>query len=283
VANESSSHSPFYHLNDFRKGFKPMPRYRYPFFFSVFVLMSLAQCLKGQVSVEHARDTNKIIAVVYPSLTEREGKGLQIPVPPGERPQLFFRKQDIPRLKAKVSDPLMKECWDRIMTSAAMQTHGFLKLDGSKQNLDHPVREAIEAKASLYAFFKDARTGRSAIDALLNFYATLKIDLAKHDICRVIGRAILTGSMVYDRCYDLLSAEEKEILIGRMETLAATGLEVDWPKLMQGSVTGHGSEAQLARNMLACGVATYNEKPEIYNLAQRCRYSGNSVGEVLQI
>lgn len=244
-----------------------MARYQCPFFILVFALMSFAHCLKGQVSLQHAGDTNKIIAVLYPPLTEREGRGLQIPVPPEEHPRLFFRKQDIPGLKAKVSDPLMKECWDLIAKSAAMQTDGYLTLDGSKQNMDHTVREAIEAKALFYALFEDAKTGRSAIDALLNFYATLKIDLEKHDICRLVGRAILTGSMVYDWCYDLLTPEEKEILIGRMETLAATGLEVEWPKLVQGSVTGHGSEAQLARDMLACGVATYDEKPEIYNLA----------------
>lgn len=213
-----------------------------------------------------AIDTNTILNVVYPPLTEREGKGLNIPTPPKEHPRLFFRKQDIPVLKAKVNHPLMKECWEQIMRSAGLQTDGLLKQDGSKQNLDNPTREAIEAKALLYAFFGDQTTGRAAVDALLNFYSTLKIDLTKHDICRVVGRAILTGSMVYDWCYDLLTPSEKQILIGRMETLAVTGLEVQWPKLVQGSVTGHGSEAQLARDMLSCGIATYDEKPEIYDL-----------------
>ncbi|MGC1243681.1 MAG: heparin/heparin-sulfate lyase HepB [Chryseosolibacter sp.] len=230
-------------------------------------------CLQGQGQqhprhVTLTRDTmNSIIEVTYPELTAREGEGLNIPLPPDEHPRLYFRKHDIPALKEKANDPRLKGSWDRIMTSSRMSTDGLLRSDGSAQNLDASIQHAIEAKALLYAFYGDRRTGREAVDALLNFYATLKIDLGRHDICRTVGRTIVTGSVVYDWCYDLLTPAEKQILIGRMETLAVRGLEVQWPQLVQGSVTGHGSEAQLARDMLSCGVATYDEKPEIYNLA----------------
>ena len=238
----------------------------------LFILLSICSCfLYGQESPSSllssgADEANAILKVIYPPLTEREGKGMDVPLPPNEHPRLFFRQQDIPVLKQKIHHPLMKESWDKIVIGAKVSTDGSLKSNGTKQNLDHTIREAIEAKALLYAFNGDKAVGRSAVDAMLNFYATLKIDLSKHDICRVVGRVILTGSMVYDWCYDLLTEEEKQLLIGRMETLAVNGLEVQWPKLAQGSVTGHGSEAQLARDMLACGVAVYDEKPEIYNL-----------------
>ena len=43
-----------------------------------------------------AIDTSTSFNFVYPTLTEREGKSLNIPVPPGEHPRLFFRKLDIP-------------------------------------------------------------------------------------------------------------------------------------------------------------------------------------------
>jgi hypothetical protein len=238
-----------------------------PLVFFICLGLTCINEVSAQPTQKLAIDTGHIVNIVYPPLTEREGKGLRIPVPPSEHPRLFFRRSDIPALKAKAHHTLMKQCWDRILKSAELYTDGRLKITEEKQNLDNGIRDAIEAKALLYSFSGDETIGRAAVDALLNFYATLKIDLTRHDICRIVGRAILTGSMVYDWCYDLLSENEKQLVIARMETLAVTGLELEWPRLVQGSVTGHGSEAQLARDMLSCGVATYDEKPEIYNLA----------------
>jgi len=212
-------------------------------------------------------DTNKIISIQYPPLTEREGKGLTIPVPPPEHPRLYLTRKDIPSLKEKANSIVLKKCWEKITTAATFITNGYLKIDANKaSNNDVNIRNAIEAKALLFLFTNDQEQGRQAVDYLLHYYATLKIDLKKDDVCREIGRVIVTGAIVYDWCYALTTAAEKQTLIGRMETLA-TQLEIKWPTLKQGSVTGHGAEAQLARDMLSCGVATYNEKPEIYRLA----------------
>lgn len=240
------------------------------FLLSVIALLMFSAPIDGTSSVANIQlqnrpaDSSRIITVDYPPATAREGVRMNIPTPPAEHPRLFFRKKDIPALVRKSEHALMRLPWDKIRQAAIRQTDGSLKTDDAMQNLDNDVRDAIEAKALLYAFTKDPRMGREAVDAVLNFYRTLKIDLSRHDICRVVGRAILTGSVVYDWCYDLLSDAQKETLIGRMETLAVSGLEVQWPEMVQGSVTGHGSEAQLARDMLACGVATYDEKPVIY-------------------
>ena len=212
-------------------------------------------------------DTNKIISIQYPPLTEREGKGLTIPVPPPEHPRLYLTTKDIPLLKEKVNSIVLKKCWEKITSAAAFITDGYLKSDANKAgNNDNKIRNAIEAKALLYLFSNNQKHGREVVDNLLHYYATLKIDMHKDDVCREIGRAIVTGAIVYDWCYELTTAAEKQTLISQMETLA-TQLEIEWPTLKQGSVTGHGAEAQLARDMLSCGVATYNEKPEIYQLA----------------
>lgn len=209
-------------------------------------------------------DTNVTIKIAYPPLTEKEGKGLQIPTPPTEHPRLFLIKKDIPVLKDKLKNPFFKDCRELIIQAADFSTDGLLKRDALRQNNDNKVRDAIEAKALLYVLENDVVYGKQAVAALLNYYATLMLDATIADGTRERGRAVVTGAMVYDWCYPLLSSAEKEILIKRMETLAA-GMEIKWPKLIQGSVTGHGTEAQLSRDMLSCGVATYNEKPEIYN------------------
>ena len=222
---------------------------------------------QAEVEIKSFTDTNKIISIQYPPITEREGKGLSIPVPPAEHPRLYLTRKDIPLLKEKVNSIVLKKCWEKITSAAAFITEGYLKLDAKKaSNNDIKIRNAIEAKALLFLFSNDQEQGRQVVDNLLHYYATLKIDLHKDDVCREIGRAIVTGAIVYDWCYALTTAAEKQTLISQMETLA-TQLEIEWPTLKQGSVTGHGAEAQLARDMLSCGVATYNEKPEIYRLA----------------
>ncbi len=222
---------------------------------------------QAEVEIKSFTDTNMITPIQYPPITEREGKGLTIPVPPIEHPRLYLRRQDIPSLKEKTNSIILKDCWEKITRSAAFITEGYLKTDANiASNNNIKIRNAIEAKALLYLFSNDQKQGREVVDNLLHYYATLKIDMHKDDVCREIGRAIVTGAIVYDWCYSLLTAAEKQHLIVQMETLA-TQLEIEWPKLKQGSVTGHGAEAQLSRDMLSCGVATYNEKPEIYNLA----------------
>jgi heparin/heparan-sulfate lyase len=147
--------------------------------------------------------------------------------------------------------------------SSKVITDGYLPL-GNIQNNNIKVRDAIEAKAFMYAVYNNDELGKGAVNAVLHYFATLKIDKKTPDVTREIGRAILTGSLVYDWCYPLLSSAEKITLVGRMETLA-TQMEIEWPLIKGSSVTSHTAEAQLARDMLALGIATSNEKPIIYN------------------
>lgn len=165
-----------------------------------------------------------------------------------------------------MTHPLLKGCWDGICQRAAFATDGRLNTREVLHNLDPKVSDAIEAKAFLYAVSHDLPVGQQAVRAIFNFTTTLVINPKKPDACRDMGRAILTTAIVYDWCYELLGEPEKQLLIGRMEALAAA-MEIEWPKLVQGSVVGHGVEAQLSRDMLACGIATYDEKPTIYTRA----------------
>jgi len=211
-------------------------------------------------------DTCQIANIIYPSITDREGKGLDIPIPPNEHPRLFFRERDIPALQEKITNPLMKDCWNGIVQNAALVTDGKLIQKDSKHNLNMIVVNAIEAKAFLYAFQNNRLTGKEAVIAMINLNSTLIPNYANPLVYRELGRVILATAIVYDWCYDLIGEHEKKFLIARMETWASK-MEFKWPQLNQGSVSGHGVEAQLLRDMLACGIATYNEKPEIYKLA----------------
>ncbi|QHW00380.1 heparin/heparin-sulfate lyase HepB [Spirosoma endbachense] len=216
------------------------------------------------IGAQQTSDTNQIVAITYPPLTKREGEGLKLPIPPAQHPRLYLRAEDIPELKKKATSPLLKDCWKKIVSAAALSTDGYLPLTGETHNNNVAVSNAIEAKAFLSVLNNDQKLGRAAIDALLHYYGTLKINPKRPDVTREIGRAIVTGSMVYDWCYPVLTPAEKTILIGRMETLATT-MEIEWPAIKGSSLTSHTVEAQLSRDMLSLAIATYDEKPIIYN------------------
>ena len=94
-----------------------------------------------------------------------------------------------------------------------------------------------------------------------------KCELAdRMDACRETGRMMVTGAIVYDWCYSLLTADEKQAFIKELVRLAKTQ-ECGYPPTGQGSVTGHASEAMIMRDMLSAGIAIYDEFPEMYRLA----------------
>ena len=77
---------------------------------------------------------------------------------------------------------------------------------------------------------------------------------------------MVTGAMVYDWCYPLLTPEQKQAFIQELVRLAKTQ-ECGYPPTRQGSVTGHSSEAMIMRDILSAGIAIYDEFPEMYNLS----------------
>lgn len=210
-------------------------------------------------------DPARLKEIVYPSLTVREGKDLTVPIPPAEHPRLFFRKSDLSKINQNVNHSLLAKSWNSVNQSARFATDGKLK-QNVVHNIDMQVVDAVEAKAFMYALSGDQEMGNEAVELIFNLHNTLNINLKKSDVCRDIGRIILATAVVYDWCYDMIAPAEKKSLIAIMESLA-TDMEIKWPQLVQGSVVGHGVEAQLMRDILSCGIATYDEKPEIYRRA----------------
>ena len=210
-------------------------------------------------------DPTRLKEIVYPPLTSREGKDLTLPVPPAGHPRLFFRKANLDGIRMKTNHPLLKDAWEKINQDARFATDGKLT-QGVIHNFDMQVVSAIEARALLYALTGDQKMGNEAVDLIFNLNNTLIINRRKGDFSRDIGRIIFATAVVYDWCYDLIAPDGKKSLIAIMESLAA-GMEVKWPHLVQGSVTGHGVEAQVARDLLSCGIAAWDENPEIYRRA----------------
>ena len=174
--------------------------------------------------------------------------GVRIPVPPAKHPRLYLRAEHAAELPARLKHPLLLPAVER------------LQAQGRKS-----PQMRVEWDALQFLVTKDAKLGRAVIEAALPLLR--KCELAeRQDACRETGRMMVTGAIVYDWCYDLLTADEKQAFIKELVRLAKTQ-ECGYPPTRQGSVTGHASEAMIMRDMLSAGIAVCDEFPEMYRLA----------------
>lgn len=122
---------------------------------------------------------------------------------------------------------------------------------------------AVEARAFQALLEQTASTSREAIDrlfVLLNAFEVLGGNMG----ARWCGHLIFLSALVYDWCFEWLTEEEKNKIIDRCEEMAAEYFEMGYPPSRQGALQGHGSEAQLLRDLLAFAIAVFDERPDIY-------------------
>jgi heparin/heparan-sulfate lyase len=180
--------------------------------------------------------------------TWKEVDRVKIPVPPPERPRLYLRPVDVQQLPARLADPALQPVAARVRALA-----------------ERSPQFRVEWDALQYLITRDRTLGRQTIAATLDLLKKAELPNVS-DACRVTGRWMVTGAIVYDWVYDLLTRAEKDAFVAELVRLAKTQ-ECGYPPTGQGSVTGHGSEAQIMRDMLSAGIAIYDEFPEMYDLA----------------
>lgn len=187
-------------------------------------------------------------ARVVGDLPWKEVDGIRIPVPPPAHPRLYLRPEHVSALRSRQENRQLRPVVERLEDLA-----GRSELFG------------LEWDAVNYLIDKDPELGRRTVESTLTFLQKAKLP-DRQDGARVTGRAMVTGAIVYDWLYPLLTPKEKEAYIRELIRLAKT-LESGYPPVRQGSVTGHSSEAMIMRDMLSAGIAIYDEFPEMYDLA----------------
>ena len=155
-------------------------QFRIMFKIFVFVLLMTASTVVDAQTVRRI-EPERLKKIVYPPLTEREGKDLTLPVPTAEHPRLFFRKADLSSIKMKTNHPLLKESWEKVNQSASFATDGKLE-QGVIHNYNIQIINAIEAKAFLYVLTGDQKIGNEAVDLIFNLNNTLIINHKKNDV-----------------------------------------------------------------------------------------------------
>ncbi len=126
----------------------------------------------------------------------------------------------------------------------------------------------IEAKALAYLITGDRVYGYEAIIAAKSVLLTLVYPKELHmDTYHGASHTMTTVALVYDWCYDLLSKDDKEQIIGGVSNLMCPQLEYDLflePKPEIGAVSGHGTGPQFLRDYVTVSLAFFDEAPELW-------------------
>ena len=159
-----------------------------------------------------------------------------LPLPPREHPRLYLRHEHVALLEARLNDPVLQPIRARLEKMAA----------GSTQS-------RVEWQALNYLARPDATRGRTIVADTLELLKKSELP-QRQDGCRVTGRMMVTGAIVYDWLYPLLTDVQKREFVKEFVRLAKTQ-ECGYPPTGQGSVTGHSSEAMIMRDMISAGIA----------------------------
>jgi heparin/heparan-sulfate lyase len=162
---------------------------------------------------------------------------------------LYLRARDLPDLQRRTTHPALKPVYERLATLGRQSP-----------------AQGFEYDALQYLLTRDENIGRRAAAGALKLLEESTFDMTKQDITRPIGRLMVTGAIVYDWTYPVLTGEQKQRYVERLRSWAKK-LECGYPPPKQGVVTGHYSEWMLMRDMLSAGIAIHDEDPEMYRIA----------------
>lgn len=226
-------------------------------------LAAVFSAIPASAQTDTERKENEVVWV--------ERDGVTIPLPPKEHPRLYLRSGDIPQLRGKMTTPEGRAILNKLKKAAKPRT----------------AEEEAAAKDRGFRYYAQMRgvTSQSQLDALayLTEGDTLLADRAvtamldtlrktnfgtKNDLSRASGSMLMTGAMVYDWCYDRMSEEQKREYVREFVRIAGT-MECHYPPKGGESVAGHGSEWMILRDMLSCGIAVYDEYPEMYEIVAK--------------
>lgn len=183
--------------------------------------------------------------------------------PPAEHPRLMLKREDIARVKENMALPECKlsvEIWQELCQKK-ISCKGVMPDFGT---YDLSEYLAVEAKALKALLSQDNKDARAAIDDII--FLLKNSDFEKGNMkARWSGHLIFVCAQVYDWCYAYLGADEKELIILKCEQMAEKYFEMGYPPAKQAAISGHGSEAQLLRDLLSLGISVYDERPDIYD------------------
>ena len=184
-------------------------------------------------------------------------------LPPETHPRLWVTGESLPTVRERLTKGENKHVWAKITEKAGQPF--FFEFDIRKEISHNSLLEnAVQIKAFYYLMTGNQKIGEESVKLLIDYLSVLEFGNVKTgDITRKVGNTIYTSALVYDWCYDLIDEKERESLYSCMMRLAGE-MEIDWPPFKENIVSGHASEAQVNRDLLAMSIAIYSEDAEPY-------------------
>ena len=213
-------------------------------------------------------------------------------------PRLLVTRDNIPNIRAALEDnnPTNERFFDLLDKPTSYINNGKLaaaeKDYGGRPGL-HNYRgdylEFIQVKALGYLVDGHELYGYQAIHCMKQYLRTLDIQYISSNMEREYGNTMFTTALVYDWCYDLLTAEDARQLRVGLQNRTAKGtcgdpsytstthykwkMSVGYPPTNIGAVSGHASERQLLRDYLSAAIAFYGDNNSWYDYIGKVIYS----------
>ena len=178
----------------------------------------------------------------------------------GEHPRILMNKTTVEQVRAAMQDPANAAHVTALIESANSAASGKVT------EYSAGILNCARAKAFLYQMTGVELYGYDAIRIMKEFITNYTSVGSSGDPCRKYGEIMFATAVVYDWCYDLLTATDKTQLISGVEHKVVNGshMEVGFPPSGQWAITGHGCERQILRDYLSFALAVYDEEPTWY-------------------
>lgn len=196
-----------------------------------------------------------------------ERNGVSVPLPPTEHPRLFVREWEIPALKQKMQHPEGRKILKKLRKASVPRTpeeEAAAKDRGFRYYAQmRGVTSKVQLQALEYLTEGNVSAAREAVTAMLDTLRNTNFG-TKNDLSRASGSMLMVGGMVYDWCYDRMTPQERSEYIKEFVRIAET-MECHYPPKRTEPIAGHNSEWMILRDMLSCGIAIYDEYPDMYD------------------
>ncbi|MBO5370648.1 MAG: hypothetical protein J6B23_08245 [Clostridia bacterium] len=188
--------------------------------------------------------------------------------PPEGHPRLYITPEFIPTLKENLNSSENGWMYDKFKNRYAYETLNC-KLDTTKtKNHNSILLVKIMSRALVYVLGDetDINHAKQTVSYMRDYLDTVRTPSDEGDITRVRGDILVAAAVVYDWCYNALSDDDKAYFKEQFIRIAASK-EIGWPPRNMSSVASHAGEQEIWRDLLAAGVAIYDEYPLYYNMA----------------
>ena len=197
----------------------------------------------------------------------KEIDGVTVPLPPKEHPRVFVRSEEIPALKIRMERKEGKSILQKLQKASVPRTPEEEAAETDRGFRYYAKMRGLTSKVQLqaldYLVNRDASVAREAITSMLDTLKKTHFG-TKNDLSRASGSMLLVGGMVYDWCYDQFTPEERQAYVDEFVRICHT-MECHYPPKRTEPIAGHSSEWMILRDMLSCGIAIYDEYPDMYH------------------